>query len=227
MEEYIKILAATAGKPRPMTQEEYRDLEKGNYSTSGESSWGESSPSPEPEVEPMAVPVEEEAPKKPKEDKVIVSPKGWPKKVKLQDGSVREIRSPKEWRDLVKDRSKDQKYSEQEVRKMIKDDPMHVVTNLMLQRKPEHKDLMFDMLKSLVDWVTDNNLDIQAENNKIISDEMNYMLEKLEGDASMREAEMGVEKTKEQVDELEKMVEEKEKRHAPPAGQSGGSEWNQ
>jgi len=204
-----------------MTEEEYKEFARGVYTTSGESEW---TPTPEaaPEVGPEVLEPEEK-------EEEIESPPGWPKKVKLPDGSIKTLRSPEEWRKIVREREgrpepkSEPKHSDEEVKKMIKEDPSHVVTNLMLQRKPEYKHLMYDILKAFVDWVTEN--DIPVEKGGIMHNEMLYMLDELEREADLMDIEKGVEKTKSELGELEKAVELEEERRAPPTVQSGEVEW--
>lgn len=115
MEEYDRILTAAHGKPRPMTEEEYRELERGSYSTSGEGT--EWSPSTEVVSGEGAEwnPVEKEivAPEVPE------SPSGWPKKVELPDGSVEIMRSPEEWRKSITER--DPKRADEETLEKMKE----------------------------------------------------------------------------------------------------------
>jgi hypothetical protein len=226
MEEFSRILTATDGKPRPMTEEEYRDLERGIYSTHGEGAeWhpeGMKAPvEPEPiKEEPGPVEVEEE----------VESPPGWPKKVKHQDGTEAVYRTPEEWReaarkkyDLPEPKPSEPEYSDEEVMKMIQKDPSDVVTNLMLHRKPEYRKFMYPMLKAFVDWMTETG--VHPERGTMLYEETIYMLDELERQADLEDAEKGIEKTKTELDELEKAVEEEEKRRAPPAIQSGETEW--
>lgn len=184
MSEFSIILSATDEMPRPMTPEEYNEsLMKGIYSTpEGESEW--------------------EPPDRPKvEEKKTYEP-GWPKKIELPDGSIKIFHSPEEWRKSTEERFKKThvapeetptepaetgKYSDEEVKRMIAEDPSHVVTNLMLQRKPEYKKFMYDMLKSLVDWVTDSN--ISPKKGTVLYDEADYMLNEL--NKNLDEKELG------------------------------------
>jgi hypothetical protein len=207
MEEFNRILVATDGNPRPMTEEEYRELARGVYTSSGESTWEPdigSEPDPsklltEPavkEIEELKPEPEEEMEEpKPEPEEEIESPPGWPKKVKLPDGSTKVLRSPEEWRKIVREREGRPKpepkpeYNDKEVMEMIKEDPADVVTNLMLQRKPEYRHLMYDVLKAFVDWITEN--DIPVEKDGIIQTEILYMLDELEREADQLEAKIG------------------------------------
>jgi len=207
MEEFSRILIATEGMPRPMTEEEYKELARGVYSTSGESTWepdigpeldpselitGYSVSGEGAEIEPAKKPEKPKPEPEPPEEE-IESPPGWPKKVKLPDGSTKIFRSPEEWRKAVREREgrpepeKKSEFSDEEVMEMIKKDPSDVVTNFMLQRKPEYKHLMYDIMKAFVDWITKNN--IPVEKGGIMHNEMLYMLDELEREADRLDAE--------------------------------------
>jgi hypothetical protein len=203
MEEYSRILTATDESPRPMTDEEYRNLERGIYSTPvGETTWeppgkfetldisdvSPSTPVDESTWNPLSEP--ESVSEKPIVEE-IGRPGDWPKKVKLPDGSTKEIGSLDEWRELVKEREpskmKEKKYSDEEVMEMIKKDPSDVVTGLMLQRKPEYRHLMYPIIKAFVDWLTETGLPV--EKNSIMHNELLYMFGKLKRKDYLKEVE--------------------------------------
>lgn len=202
MEEYSRILTATDGKPRPMTEEEYRELERGVYTTSGETEW---EPDVGPEIQPEEYIVSEEEvefepskeePETPEELelKEVESPPGWPKKVKHQDGTVAVYRTPEEWREAARKKydlpGPKPEYSDEEVLKMVKEDPSHVVTNLMLQRKPEYRKFIYPILKAFVDWMTETG--VSPERGTMLYEETDYMLKELEREADLKEAEKNV-----------------------------------
>lgn len=71
-------------------------------------------------------------------------------------------------------------YSDQEVLEMIAKDPSHVVTNLMLHRKPEYQklDLLLPMAKSITGWMAKSG--ISPEQGTPLYDETNYILDLIE-----------------------------------------------
>lgn len=177
--EFNRILIATDSHPRPMTDEEYKEFIRGVYTTSGESTWG-------PEVSEETV--ELDLPKATEEENLP----GWPKKIRMSDGSMRVFNSPKEWMESVKERfpkteTPEKKFSDEEVMEMIKEDPSNVVTNLMLQRKPEYKHLMYPMLKSFVNWMTETGVNVKK--GTLPYEETAYMLNELEKEIERKEAE--------------------------------------
>lgn len=247
IEDFLKLLSTASDeeykKPIPMTEEEYKNLEKGIWSSSGETTWtpgftGEPSgettwapglpktPAPQPQLRPEPKPepeVEEEK----------------PFKVKMPDGSVKSFRDVQEWREDARKRSqrpeeptptsepepktestesKDKEYSDEEVMQMIKEDPGHVATNLMLQRKPEYSKFIYPLLKSLVDWATET--EVPVEKGGMLYEEMNWMLEVLEDAATFKE----IQKLNRDLDEIEKLLDEEEAKGKP---QSGEATWGE
>lgn len=198
MEQFNRILVATDGGPRPMTEDEYKEFMRGVYTSSGESGWAPETPE-----------------KLEKPEAIKPSPPGWPKEVKMPDGTTKIFRSPEEWRESVKKR-----YSDEEVMKMIEEDPSHVVTNLMLQRKPEYKHLIYPMLDALVNWVQKTG--VTPEKGTLIHKEMEYMLNEVEKNNDLKAAEEKLKQQKLEIDELEKMIKEvEEESRKPSSAQSG------
>jgi hypothetical protein len=252
MEEFYSLLSNAA-----MSPEEYEQLQLGNYSTSGETEWSPSTEEPatsgesewtpdlpKPIVEDWVEKWEgskEEMPEESEDDEP--AEEGWPKTVKMQDGSKRVFKSLKEWREDARKRKgkpveepkvpesepeievevepesapeepklgleessteSGAEYSDEEVMQMIEEDPANVVTNLMLQRKPEYSKFMYPMLKSLMDWLVESGS--QAKPGDILYDEAEYMLERLEESVDLRD----LAKIKGDVSEIERMLDEQE-----------------
>lgn len=114
IEEYSRILTATNGKPRSMTEEEYMDfIKRREPVVSGEGAEfrpteydvvsGEGA-----ELNPPESPMAPEA----------ESPLGWPKEVKLPDGSTVLMKSPEEWRNSIKERRTNTPNDEEVLSKM-------------------------------------------------------------------------------------------------------------
>lgn len=71
-------------------------------------------------------------------------------------------------------------YSDEKVLEMIIKDPSHVVTNLMLHRKPEYQklNLLLPMARSITEWMAKTG--ISPEQGTPLYDETNYILDLIE-----------------------------------------------
>lgn len=119
-------------------------------------------------VREMRIPTHEELfPQKPEES------------VKLEDVPEKPKSSMSGEREWAFEGELDEK-TKNEVMQMIKEDPIHVMTNLMIQRKPEFQNVKFmlPLARGVVGWLSKSN--ISPEQGTLLYDESSYILNLLE-----------------------------------------------
>jgi len=77
--------------------------------------------------------------------------------------------------------------SDEELLKMIEKDPIHVVTNLMIQRKPEYQrlEIIHPLLKGTIEWMTEAKMETQE--GQLLYDETKFMLELMEAEVDKKD----------------------------------------
>lgn len=68
-------------------------------------------------------------------------------------------------------------FTDPELLSMIMQDPMHVATNLMIQRRPEYQriEIIHPLLRGVVDYMT--NAKLELEPGSLVYDEVNFMID--------------------------------------------------
>lgn len=108
-------------------------------------------------------------------------PERRPEHLKKQDEEkLKSLEGPKE---------SEPEYSDEEYFKMVEEEPEHVVTNLMLQRKAPYNQFkyIYPLAKSTVDWL--NAVDYTPEKGSMLYEEIVYMLDMIEQEAERKERE--------------------------------------
>jgi len=167
-------------KPLQMNEEQYKNLEKGNVSISDESEWKPDMPEPSEPVSEYRYNPEEKPYRGP------WHPERRPEHLKRHKEKRNEI--PEE-------KGPEREYSDEEYSKMAKEEPEHVVTNLMLQRKAPYNQFKYihPLAKSLVRWMSEMNY--SPEKGSILYEEAKYMLDIIEQEVERKEREETEEST--------------------------------
>jgi len=94
-----------------------------------------------------------------------------------------------EWEAEIEQPEVKQEYSDEEYFKMIKNEPEHVATNLMLQRVAPYNQIkyVYPLAKSLINWITEINY--SPEEGSVLYEEIKYMLDIVEQETTRKERE--------------------------------------